>query len=228
MKIRCLPLIIALLTPLSSTARSVKVIVLDSGYSAVDPLTSYIRQSYDFTETSHFDTDGHGTHILSLISDNGSISKKHLELISIKIFNNSSSGLLPYLNALKKTIEIKPDIVNLSYVHEGSDELEEFFLNQISQKGTKIVVAAGNGSRNLDKNPVYPCSYHIPNLICVGNKSEGHLQSDSNFGKAVHSWENGDNQVGQNIDGSLQILSGTSQSAAIFTRKLIKSRIYQK
>ncbi|MEA2294342.1 MAG: thermitase, partial [Solirubrobacteraceae bacterium] len=49
--------------------------------------------------------------------------------------------------------------------------------------GTLFVVSAGNGDRNVDTTPDYPCSFPAPNLVCVAASDEDDaLQSRSNWG----------------------------------------------
>lgn len=109
-------------------AKSVKVIVLDSGTPQVKSFESkYITKSQDFTKTSHYDTDGHGTHIISLITDRGNIPAERLRIVSMKVFDKDGTNLLPYLNALKEAIKEKPDIINISYVHAEAMIWENIF-----------------------------------------------------------------------------------------------------
>src|SRR5207247_4388533 len=56
------------------------------------------------------------------------------------------------------------------------------------QRGILFVAAAGNDSANNDALPTYPCSYDVPNIICVAatNDVDG-LSFFSNYGKtSVH------------------------------------------
>lgn len=144
----------------------------------------------------------------------------------MKVISNDKT-LLPYLNALKKVLEIRPNIINIAFVHKEKNTLEEYFLNKIIEAGITVVVASGNNGVDLNKDPRYPCSYKIKGLYCIGNKKED-LQSNSNYGSHITNWEDGDNQVGSGLGEELAIMSGSSQSTAIFTQKKIKNNIYRK
>ena len=58
------------------------------------------------------------------------------------------------------------DICNLSM---GSYQDDSLLRRTILNSKMLFVCAAGNDRRNLDRTPIYPGSYHMNNVICVGN-----------------------------------------------------------
>lgn len=201
------------------------IVLLDTGIKVNKEYKKYILKQIDMTKSGLEDYDGHGTHLFGLLIDFGKSPKN--KVISIKI-GKINPTFVDYLLGLREAINLNPDIINISFVHQGnktvSEELiliENMLLKNAESKKIKIVVAAGNNSENLDENPRYPCSYSFKNIYCVGSKSsDGKISDFSNYGKSVKYWENGETVVSFDLENSVTIFSGTSQSAAKFSNKL--------
>ena len=106
-------------------------------------------------------------------------------------------------------------VINFSSedVSMRSDKIYKVIKNA-QKKNVLFVVSAGNDGQNLDKNPVYPCSYKLDNLICVGSVTKsGKRESFSNFGERVAAYE-----VGSFEDG---LVKGTSFSAPLIARRVV-------
>lgn len=197
------------------------VAVLDTGIYLKKNYQKYVIKSIDLNKSVVKELDSHGTHLAGIIIDFGNITDT--KLISIKIADKFGGSFDQYLKGLRLAIDKNPDVINLSFFHRGDDNKEIALIKEAGEKGIKIVTAAGNGSKNLDKDPVYPCAYAelYDNVYCVGSLDRDGTRSDfSNFGKAVKYWEIGEMVVSFGIKEPIEMKTGTSQSAAVFTRNL--------
>lgn len=108
-----------------------------------------------------------------------------------------------YYQALKKVLETKPLVLNLS-LGGAYDPEEARLLREISHQGTYIVVGAGNhGKRLLKEDNIYPCSLNIEKLLCIGALSGRAKTPSSNYGPRVTFF----------IDGSFKNENATSFAA---------------
>lgn len=144
----------------------------------------------------------HGTSLACILTQNPEI--KVLNLPHKETFEGR-------IDALKKAI--RHDVDYILYASSGLEfsRKEKYLIELAIKKGIKVVVSAGNQGFSLLENPVYPCSYNIEGVVCVGNKKEY-----SNKGMNVVLVEQ-DNEY-----KCLESFKGTSQSAAIYIRDSIK------
>jgi hypothetical protein len=118
--------------------------------------------------------------------------------------------MLSHLMAWAVINSLKVDIVNYSSSGFSSNAAEAQLLHLLYNKGIKVVVAAGNESRDLDENcNVFPACYY-PYVIPVGNIGNG-----SNHGKIVTVVRNGNHQCYND-----HCFSGTSQATALYSSEL--------
>jgi hypothetical protein len=99
---------------------------------------------------------------------------------------------------------------------------------------TTFVVSAGNGGRDWKSDLIgkmghfelitTPANIKLPNIIVVGSKNQNTLSPFSNYGEMVRVYENG-----EGVSGFIPCkkynklkLTGTSQSTAIHTNRLLK------
>lgn len=104
-------------------------------------------------------------------------------------------------------------VINFSSGDRGfdSEKLKDWIL-EASKKNVFVVVSAGNDGDNLDEFPQYPCSYNLPNLICVGATTKKYRKATySNFGTPVQIYALG------NHGGKIM---GTSFAAPLVSRAL--------
>jgi len=216
-------LLLTLLVPVMTLAKPIKVMVIDTGVSLEHKeISQHVREEH--ISTNYFDQHGHGTHIAGLVLKN-TCSK--VELISCKFY-------YPYLNHVAKVTECfqlalasNVDVINFSGGGPMSSDIEEYTLKRLSDKGVKIVVAAGNQNNDLsDKyTKYYPAQYKgIKNLIVVGNLNEdGTRAKTSNYGLENMVWEKGQGVLSTMPSPYVYgVMSGTSQATAIRTNKILK------
>lgn len=205
--------LILILCFISLLSFSKTVVILDSG------VNSNIKnlKKHSVIDSVN-DSVGHGTHIFGIISN--FLQNTNDSFISIKIGDNTSS-IEDYLIGLQKAIDFNPDLINISFTHKNYNDIEEIL---IRNSKSIFIVAAGNEGIDLDKYPRYPCSYKLKNIKCVGSKNKNNLSFFSNYGKGIF-YQNGEDVVSLTNNG-LEIQSGTSQSAAFLTKKILENKIF--
>lgn len=103
-------------------------------------------------------------------------------------------------------------VINFSSADRGfaSEDLYSY-LKEAGERGTFIVVSAGNDSSSLDNYPQYPCSYNLPNVVCVGAVSKNKkITPYSNFGKDIDLY----------ALGNIATFEGTSFAAPLISRAI--------
>ncbi len=146
---------------------------------------------YDFAyeDPDPLDGNGHGSHCAGIIgATHNNIGiygvAKNVKLMGVQ-FSYSVGGttLDRALKAIDYAIKNGAKIISNSwggfpYSHALKDAIEE-----ANDKGIVFVVAAGNKKRNIDKEPFYPASYKVPNIIVVGAHDPKNLKASfSNYG----------------------------------------------
>ncbi|HEY8390185.1 MAG TPA: S8/S53 family peptidase [Clostridia bacterium] len=198
----------------SATAKTIKVAILDTGFDFKYKNRVKLCDSghADLTKTSLRDTHGHGTNVAGLISKD--LEKIDYCLVIIKFYAGSDHPMngINFLKALKIVADSKPDIVNISAGGPVFSQIEKTIVHQILSNGTIMIAASGNNGINLNKNcNFYPACYY-PEIIVIGNTNK-----NSNTGKVVDFYVNGNN-----VANFGERMTGSSQSAAIYTNRKIK------
>ena len=239
-----LVLFIATLTGYSAYCKTIRVAVIDTGFGfnglAHDvKLCKYghkdftsaqeYSMEYDTIDPIPVDRHGHGTNIAGAI--NKYAKNADFCLIILKFYKDirgtNAENLEASVQAFRYAINIKVDIINYSGGGNRGSETERNLVKKFIDNGGTIVAAAGNASENLDLlgNYFYPAMYD-DRIIVVGNKeivSFGKTKMKrrsptSNYGSVVKYWEVG------TVDMYGYSMSGTSQSTALKTGKIINER----
>jgi thermitase len=177
------------------------------------------------------DDNDHGTHVAGTIGAVGNNGigvvgvNWNVKMISCKFFDASGSGTtegaiecLDYVKALK---DRGVNIVATSNSWGGGDNSQALYdaIDAQRQSGILFITAAGNGNafgvgQNNDNVPFYPCTYFLPNIICVAaTTSTDAKASFSNFGKhTVHVGAPGNNILSTLPGDTYGSLSGTSMA----------------
>lgn len=213
------------------------IAVLDSGLSIKNPsFSKYLSyfdnqnlKGFDFVKSSREieDTHGHGNHITSLIVLG---NKDPIKIIPLRftdgIIKETPEDIIKeefkFLRALETAIFMNANIINISFTRKKYSKEEYNLFKMALDKKIIVVVSAGNDSEVIDdSNKVFPCAYELENIICVGNgKNRKSPNQSSNRGKFVKYFVDGSNKVGLGLNDSLEIKSGSSQSAALVSRKI--------
>lgn len=197
-----------------SIAKQIKVAVVDTGIKLIyaNKVKLCKNGHRDFTSTGFNDNNGHGTNVAGLIAKNN--DKVDYCLIIIKFFNkNDRNNVNSLIQSLLHVSNLDVDIVNLSLGGTGSHVLEKKLIKRILDQSKIIVAAAGNDNFNLNENCKYFPACYDDRVIVIGNNG-----SNSNTGnKHIDIIIDGNNKNGLGVK-----LSGSSQSAAIYTQRLIR------
>jgi len=196
----------------------IPVVVVDSGISHYQAKKSYMCENGVLSTVGDngIDEHGHGMNIIGIIASK--INKKYC-IVSIKVHSKKAASMSSYVAGLRIAVSLYPSIINISMDGEVSDFFETLYLQRALSRGTKVVVAAGNNSVNLDSNcKAFPtCAkkdisrLYSKNMFIVGATNTG----SSNYGSIITH-----RLPGKNL--GFPKMSGTSQAAASLTSKLVQ------
>ena len=219
-------LIMFLLLASSCYAKDIVVMEIDTGTDALHfSIMNHINKD-DVSKypSNYVDNQGHGSHIAGLIVKD---TCPQVKLISCKFFDTNKGDGLEEESCLNRAINEHVDFVNLSWGGDDYNQRESDLLNKLNDNGTKIIVAAGNEHKYLGS----PCFGYFPaclllsNMTVVGNLSkDGKMARTSNYGVPGMEWEVGEDVYSTLPSNQWGYMTGTSQSAAIHTNRLLKQK----
>jgi minor extracellular protease Epr len=164
-----------------SQGKNVKIAILDSGIPDHVDLIINKRLSKNFTSENDKDNFGHATSVVGLLNSQLNFNDvlgicPDAEIICVKVLDFEGGGEESDIKrALEYCLEIKPDIINLSFGTQeklGSDF--EHILQHLKNNGIFVICASGNKNQGfLD----YPASSE--HTIAVG--SIDNTDAKSNF-----------------------------------------------
>jgi subtilisin family serine protease len=183
---------------LNSTGSGQTVAVVDSGVALTHPdLQAKLLPGLDYVDgdTVPQDLNGHGTHVTGTIAavkdnDDGVVGiAPDANALPLRVLDEDGRGfvsdaILAYDYAGTSNVRI----VNASLGGVGAIQTERDAIEQNSD--VLFVVAAGNGGDDGigddNDNPAvaeYPCSYNLPNVLCVGaSRPDDQRAGFSNYG----------------------------------------------
>ena len=213
----------------TSTGTGQLVAVVDSGIWADHPdLHANVAPGYDWVDkdTAPTDVTGHGTHVAGIIAalhETPSVGvagvAPNARILPLRVLGANGSGSV---SDAAQAFDFAGDegvrVVNASFGHTGFSTPEYTAIHD--HPHSLYVVAAGNEGTDNDTEPVYPCSYNLPNVICVGASDDTDaVPSYSNTGHtSVDLFAPGDKILStgaQNASGDwwFAIADGTSAAA---------------
>lgn len=228
-------------TEVDKTPKPYVVAIIDTGIDeALLKNNTFCKEGHkDFTGLGLQDRHGHGTHISGLIDQyarNYMFSQKDPKKIYdvpinycqiVLKFLNTAKDMTDSLDntrkALRYAIDMNVDMINYSAGGTDFDKQERNLIVEALDKGIKVVVAAGNERSDINKHKYYPAMYD-KRIYRVGNlmsESPREIASSSNYGTGVTYWEKGYNVLSTLPGGTYGLMTGTSQSAAIKSGKLV-------
>jgi subtilisin family serine protease len=154
-----------------------------NGYNAID------------SASDPMDENGHGTHCAGIIGAEGEndlgiagVNWK-VQIMPLKFMNAGGFGTTKdAVEAINYVIDRKKAGVNVRIISaswgstQKSRALEEV-IRKAYDNDILFVAAAGNATTNNDRNPHYPSSYNVPNVISVAALDRNdQLASFSNYG----------------------------------------------
>jgi subtilisin family serine protease len=228
-------IIFLLLLLLSSQAEGKKIIVavIDTGFDMTSEWSNASANGltkpkvckmghYDFENKTPKikDINGHGTHIAGLIAQNNENTDYCMVFYN---YYGSGDTLEASLKAYRRAIDIRVDIINYSGGGEEYSARECALMKEALDAGIVVVAAAGNEGKNLDENPYYPALCD-PRIIVVANTyPDGSLAPSSNYSLKDHKVQkvHGTNVMSLGLKDTYSIMTGTSQSTAKMTSKIL-------
>lgn len=201
-------------------AGPIRVAVIDTGLEdSLEPIPLCEDGYKDFTGGSYSGSDPvahHGTNVAALITLEAGASAGRYCLTMFKIFTQYGFDMVAYMRALDAIAKGKYDFVNMSFSGPISLNFEIRAIKSLLDRGTVVVVAAGNDSKNLDTScNSYPACVD-PRIVVVS----AHDVPTANTGKVVDVWTSGARQAGGGY-----IMSGTSQATARTTGVLVRKKL---
>jgi hypothetical protein len=168
------------------------VAVVDSGVDLHHPdLESRLEPGYDWVggDAVAADAEGHGTHVAGTIAaaENGIGAvgvAPDARIVPLRVLDENGDG---WTSDVAAAFAWAGDhgvrVVNASLGSTSPSAAEEQAIRE--HPGTLYVLASGNDGVDVDVTPSYPCTYDVPNVLCVGATTpKDRPASFSNFGAA--------------------------------------------
>ncbi len=206
-----------------------RVVIMDTGLTFnADSLPYVCKDGHmDFSGSTLDDNVGHGTNVAGLVARGLDVHKQCITII--KYYDRDGKGQDPYngqkphdvlVAAWAYLLTLDAKWVNMSFVGEIYVKEEYSTIKTLLERGTKVVVAAGNETLDFAvKCERFPACYSFksPNWYVVGAQD----LSVSNFNGPVNVLQPGLSQRGH----FGPMMSGSSQACANATAKIIKGLI---
>ena len=183
-------------------------------------------RGWDWSDSDNLpsDANGHGTHVAGTIAARGNDGSGvagvawRARVMALRVLDADGSGTVAdVVSAYRYAAANGAKVTNASLGAESYSRAEADAI--ASAPGTLFVVAAGNGGSDglgddNDVSPKYPCSYPLPNLVCVAaSDRRDALASFSNYGESsVHLAAPGVEILSARPGNSFAFLDGTSMA----------------
>ncbi len=180
-------------------------------------MSGIYREDNDPTNIQGF----HGTHVAGLasaVTDNGvGIASPGFScsILPIKCSPDvGGMGIFRGYEAIVYAANMGAKVINCSWGGPGYSPAEQDIINYALEKGSLVVVAAGNDGMYIDYGGQYPAGYD--NVLCVGaSNSANNVTSFSNWGIKVTVYAPGQNVYSTMPNSSYSNQNGTSMAAPI-------------
>jgi thermitase len=192
----------------------------DDGNGYVDDIHGY-DFAYNDADPNDKSDVGHGTHVAGTIGAKG--NKKgvvgvnwNVSLMAIKFLDDKGRGTL---DAAIKSIDyatmMGAQVLNNSWGGTTFSKAIKEAVERNNEAGALFIAAAGNSNANNDRNPHYPASYKVPNVISVAAiNNMGMMASFSCYGRnSVHIGAPGQGILSTNARTKYEVMQGTSMAA---------------
>ena len=181
-------------------------------------------RGWDFANNDNnpMDGNGHGTHVSGTIAGKGNNSVGvtgvawNAKIMPLKFLDDSGNGptsnaILALNYATAKGVKLTNNSWRYFYPTQGLSDA----IKAAGQQGALFIAAAGNETRNIDINQVYPASYNLPNIISVASTTRTDaLSGFSNYGPtSVDLGAPGSDIYSTIPGGNYGLLSGTSMAS---------------
>lgn len=191
-----------------------------------DDKNGYVDDTYGFNaiagKGSGEDDNGHGTHVAGIVGARGNNATGDTgtcwstKLVAVKFMNSRGKGSTSNAIAgIQYAVKQGLKVINCSFGSSASSSALHDAVDYAQDKNALLVVAAGNDSESIEKNPLYPASYSDSNILAVAaSTTSDTLASFSNFGsQSLDLAAPGDSIYSTYLGGGYKVLSGTSMAA---------------
>jgi thermitase len=200
-----------------------------------DDDNGYIDDCYGIdthnNDSNPMDDNNHGTHVAGTIGAKGNNGTGvtginwNIKMMACKFVDSSGAGTtesaIDCLEYVKTMRDRGFNIIATNNSWGGGDFSQALFdaINVQREKGILFIAAAGNGDFfgfpiNNDESPMYPCTYYLPNIICVAATTRNDERASfSNYGRrTVHIGAPGADILSTIRNNSYSVSSGTSMA----------------
>jgi thermitase len=198
----------------------------DKNLGAIDDVDGYNALNND---GDPMDQNGHGTHCAGIIGAEGGNNEGitgvnwKVQIMPLKFMDANGSGTTKdAIEAINYVIDrrnagVNVRIISASWGSTQRSRALEDVIKQAYDAGILFVAASGNSSVDTDKNPHYPSSYNVGNVISVAALDRNdQLTSFSNFGvKTVHVAAPGKDILSTWLGHEFREASGTSMATPV-------------
>ena len=175
------------------------------------------------------DENGHGTHCAGIIGAEGGNNEGitgvnwTVQIMPLRFMDANGSGTTKdAIEAINYVIDRKKAGVNVRIISaswgstQKSRALEDV-IRKAGDAGILFVAASGNSSVDADRQPHFPSSYNLPNIISVAALDRNDkLTSFSNYGlKSVHIGAPGKDILSTYLGHDFKEASGTSMATPV-------------
>jgi subtilisin family serine protease len=191
-----------------------------------DDKNGYVDDTYGWNvingKGSGEDDNGHGTHVSGIVAGRGNNANGSAgicwsaQLVAVKFMNSKGKGSTSdAIDGIDYAVKNGAKIVNCSFGSSSKSSALHDAVDYAQDHNVLLVVAAGNDSENIDKNPIYPASYTDSNILAVAASTDEDTLADfSNYGsEGVDVAAPGDEIFSTYLGGGYKYLSGTSMAA---------------
>ncbi|MBP6217548.1 MAG: S8 family serine peptidase [Oligoflexales bacterium] len=180
-------------------------------------------RGWDFVNKDNdpMDDNMHGSHCAGVIGAKGNNGigtsgvNWDVSYVGLKFLSGQGSGALAdAIEAIEYATKMGFTMTSNSWGGGGFSQALEDAIRAANAKGVLFIAAAGNESADNDKNPDYPASYPVDNIIAVAATDKNdRLASFSNYGKrTVHVAAPGVDILSTVPNNAYKTLSGTSMA----------------
>ena len=175
------------------------------------------------------DENGHGTHCAGIIGAEGGNNEGitgvnwTVQIMPLRFMDANGSGTTKdAIEAINYVIDrrkagVNVRIISASWGSTQKSRALEDVIRKAYEAGILFVAASGNASTDADRNPHYPSSYNLGNIISVAALDRNdHLTSFSNYGlKSVHIGAPGKDILSTYLNHEFKESSGTSMATPV-------------
>lgn len=172
---------------------NVRVAVIDTGVDSTHPeMKGKLAPGYDFIDKTAQVTDhhGHGTHVAGIIGADTNNAEgiaginPDVTMVPIRaVPTNGDETDADIIDAFEFAVKAGARVANCSFGKSESAKAVGDTIAAAGEHGLLAIVAAGNESHDLNREPSYPASFQTPNMIVVAaTGSRGTMASFSNYG----------------------------------------------